>query len=141
MSDVRIESHAAEFAAKVARRNDVALGNMAEDIEMIAAFYGPVLNGRLIKSIKKKRLSSTHWQVRVDLPYAAYQERGMRYDGTRVVKKYSTPGTGAHYLERAGRSVSSKVSQYFSRATAHVRSSSGIAALNSKTDFKNVFGD
>ena len=38
-------------------------------------------------------------------PYAAYQERGMRLDGTHVVKNYTTPGTGSRYLQNAAESV------------------------------------
>lgn len=34
-----------------------------------------------------------------DGPYAAYQHEGMRRDGTHVVKNYTTPGTGAKYIE------------------------------------------
>lgn len=37
----------------------------------------------------------------VDTPYAAYQERGMRFTGTHIVHNYSTPGTGKRYLQHA----------------------------------------
>ena len=37
------------------------------------------------------------------IPYARYQEFGG--DGYRVVKNYTTPGTQAHYLRDAFRSV------------------------------------
>ena len=33
--------------------------------------------------------------------YAQYQERGMRRDGSRVVRKYTTPGTGRHFVKNA----------------------------------------
>lgn len=39
------------------------------------------------------------------VPYAAYQERGMRADGTHVVVNYTTPGTGSRYLRNAAESV------------------------------------
>lgn len=32
--------------------------------------------------------------------YAKYQYRGMREDGTRVVKNYTTPGTGPYWDKR-----------------------------------------
>lgn len=35
-----------------------------------------------------------------EMPYAEYQYRGMRKDGTRVVKKYTTPGTGPYWDKR-----------------------------------------
>lgn len=36
------------------------------------------------------------------VPYAAYQERGHRYDGSYQVRRYTTPNTGAHFLQDAG---------------------------------------
>lgn len=33
------------------------------------------------------------------MPYAAYQERGMRADGTHIIKNYTTPGTGPHFAQ------------------------------------------
>ena len=37
--------------------------------------------------------------------YAAYQERGERFDGTHKVRNYTTPGTGSKYLLNAFESV------------------------------------
>ena len=34
-------------------------------------------------------------------PYAQYQERGERADGTHVVKHYTTPGTGKGFAKNA----------------------------------------
>ena len=39
------------------------------------------------------------------IKYGDYQERGLRKDGTRVVKHYTTAGTHAQYLQQAGLSV------------------------------------
>lgn len=33
-------------------------------------------------------------------PYAQYQYHGMRYDGSHVVKQYTTPGTGPYWDKR-----------------------------------------
>lgn len=35
-----------------------------------------------------------------EMPYAKYQYKGMREDGTRVVKNYTTPGTGSYWDRR-----------------------------------------
>lgn len=40
-----------------------------------------------------------------DHRYAAYQERGERFDGTHKVQHYTTPGTGSRYLLNAFESV------------------------------------
>lgn len=46
------------------------------------------------------------------VPYAAYQERGHRYDGSYQVKRYTTPNTGAHYLQDAGERQTKKGIQW-----------------------------
>jgi hypothetical protein len=38
-------------------------------------------------------------QVVLNARYAEYQHRGMRLDGTHVVKNYTTPGSGKNFLE------------------------------------------
>lgn len=40
-----------------------------------------------------------------EVPYAAYQERGERLDGSHKVQHYTTPGTGSRYLQNAFESV------------------------------------
>ena len=35
-----------------------------------------------------------------EMPYAVYQYRGVRKDGTHVVRKYTTPGTGPYWDKR-----------------------------------------
>lgn len=46
-----------------------------------------------------------HLIIEWDVPYAQYQERGMRADGTHVVKHYTTPGTGKKFAENAVKKV------------------------------------
>lgn len=43
-----------------------------------------------------------------NIAYAAYQERGMRADGSHKVRNYTTPGTGAHYLKNAGDTITKR---------------------------------
>ena len=38
--------------------------------------------------------------ITYESPYAKYQYRGMREDGSRVVKNYTTPGTGPYWDKR-----------------------------------------
>ena len=38
--------------------------------------------------------------VTYESPYAKYQYYGMRKDGSRVVRKYTTPGTGTYWDKR-----------------------------------------
>lgn len=42
-------------------------------------------------------------------PYATYQYYGMREDGSHVVRKYTTPGTGTYWDKRMWTAEGSKV--------------------------------
>lgn len=84
-----------------------ALGAMAESIRGRATMTVPRKNGYLAES---GRVQGTGLEREVifgssSVPYAAYQERGMRFDGSRVVRNYTTPGTGSRYLQNAFESV------------------------------------
>lgn len=43
-----------------------------------------------------------------EIQYAGYQERGKRRDGSYAVKRYTTPGTSAHFLENTGKNVTKR---------------------------------
>jgi len=46
----------------------------------------------LVRSWKKQKYGSTSWLAGFDIIYAAYQHRGRRYDGTRVIKNRPAGG-------------------------------------------------
>lgn len=115
---VRVEDKSAQFQAVNSKQMDIALGRMAQDIEILAKVRVPLKSGNLMKQIERKRLSNKKHQVRVDEDYAAYQERGMRKDGSRVVKRYTTPGTGKDFLKNAGKNVAARATSYFRNAAS-----------------------
>lgn len=45
-------------------------------------------------------VSLTADSITYESPYAKYQYRGMREDGSRAVKNYTTPGTGPYWDKR-----------------------------------------
>lgn len=118
MARVRVDDKSKAFMAANERQMDIALGRMAQDIETIAKVRVPLKSGNLQDMIKKKRVSAKHHQVRADEDYAGYQERGMRKDGSRVVRRYTTPGTGKDYLKGAGQQVAPKATHYFKQAAS-----------------------
>lgn len=138
---VTVIDNSLAFGQNVERQMDIALGTMAQDIEMIAAFKAPVDSGYLIKRIRKVRKNAHRWQVRVDADYAAYQERGMRADGSHVVMKYSRAGTGKDFLKNSGKFVSQRIMNYFRKAAVHVARTSAAPGmpLKNKTDFGSKF--
>lgn len=119
---VKIIDNSKRFVMNNDKAMDRMLERMAKDIRQIAMIRIPYKSGALQRDLKQKRISSRHHQVKTDnIPYAAYQERGMRADGSRRVRKYTTPGTGKEFLKRAGDSVSAKAVQYFRQAASSVR--------------------
>jgi hypothetical protein len=81
---------------------DDALGSAARDTQVDAKAHAPFQKGALRSYSDNNRQGNLHWRVSFDMEYAAYQERGARRDGSHRVRKYSTSGTGAHFLENAG---------------------------------------
>lgn len=57
--------------------------------------YVPMRDGNL-----RKNTMVTANAIYYLSPYAEYQYRGRRKDGSHVVRKYTTPGTGHHWDER-----------------------------------------
>jgi hypothetical protein len=82
---------------------DRALAYAAQDIETIIKTGGrtPKDKGSLRGRTRHERISSGKYRIIVPLVYASYQERGSRYDGSHVVKKYTTAGTGKGWFNAA----------------------------------------
>ena len=57
--------------------------------------YVPRRDGNL-----RKNVMVTNQAIYYMSPYAEYQYRGRRKDGSRVVKKYTTPNTGPYWDEK-----------------------------------------
>lgn len=57
--------------------------------------YVPMDEGNLRTNVDIKPNSITY-----ESPYARYQYYGMREDGTHIVRKYTTPGTGTYWDHR-----------------------------------------
>ena len=90
----------------------VAIRMMMEDIHTLANPVTPYKNNGLRTSVTKQMETPLKGVMRWNVPYAQYQERGMRADGTHVVKRYSTPGTHAHFVEEAVNKVTPKIADY-----------------------------
>lgn len=130
MDNIRIVDNSEEFRKKAENKLDIALGMMAQDIEMIAAFKVPVDTGSLARFIKKYRVNKMRWKVTVNKDYAAYQERGARADGSRRVKKYSRAGSGPHFMRDAINVVVGRKYLYIKKAI-----NSSFTNPTSGTDF------
>lgn len=96
---------------------DMLMGYMAMDIEIFAKNRVPVKHGLLSASIRHFRGSKGLYRVEANKEYAAYQEAGMAKDGTRIVKNYTTPGTGPHWFQGAIDKVWQDKESYVSKVT------------------------
>jgi hypothetical protein len=113
MTSARFTSKLPAFLGKNEAFKDMLMGHMAMDIEVLAKARVPVSNtkasgnsrgggGHLQSAIRHERNpTGTGFRVVAKKSYAAYQERGMRADGSHVVRHYSTSGTGAHWFKDA----------------------------------------
>ena len=116
MGRIKITDNSRAFFSKNQARIDWAFGRMVKDILNLAKAYVPFKSGDLQKSGQTTRLKALSHKVGFYTNYSAYQERGARGDGTRRVKRYSTPGTGANFLKRGGDKVASQAINYIKEA-------------------------
>lgn len=96
-------SKRAEFNRKNAAFVDMVQGHMAGDIERhLKTDAGmPVKIGAMKSETRHFRSPSGGFRVEIGKGYAAYQERGMRADGTHRVRHYTTGGTSSGFFRRA----------------------------------------
>ena len=99
------------YLLKNERVKDRSLAYAAQDIETIIKTGGrtPKDGGHLRGRTRHEKISSGKYRIVAPVAYAAYQERGMRFDGSHVVKKYSTPGTGKGWFNAAIKTVAKNV--------------------------------
>lgn len=97
---VHVTDHSEEIKNATKVKSSIFLRLMMESIEKIAQPNTPKDKGNLGNDILKN-VTGVRGRMEWRKDYAQYQERGMRKDGTRRVKHYTTPGTGPHYAENA----------------------------------------
>lgn len=110
------------------KANDVHMNNavekMADDTLKMAKIDIPLDKGTLQQSgevEKKADMQYVVWFGKTGdaSDYAAAQEAGQARG--RVFKNYSTPGTGAHFLENAGKKIRLIALEYLKQAADRVR--------------------
>lgn len=80
-----------------------------EDIHRISTENTPRLTGQLRADIRKSATGKVG-KIVWGKEYARYQERG--YTSGKV-RRYTTPGTGAHFAENAAKKVGDNPEKYF----------------------------
>lgn len=122
---VRVEDNMPQFTRLNEAAMERALKRMRKDIFVLSQFKAPYEGGELRASGEEKTMGRLKHRVQYGANgasgYASYQHRGMRQDGSRVVKRYTTAGTGKHFLSDSGKIIASKSGQYFKREAESVR--------------------
>lgn len=103
MSNPTFKSNRPVFMLKSDALKDMVQGHMAMDIEVALKNNAgmPVKTGAMKSGTRHFRSPSGGFRVEIDKEYAAFQERGMRSDGSHRVKHYTTAGTGKGFFRRA----------------------------------------
>lgn len=122
---VRVDNKMAVFVRANEQAMERALERMGNDIFVLSQFKVPFRDGDLKSSGEHVRIGRLHRRVRYGSKgaqgYASYQHRGMRADGSRIVRNYTTSGTNKKFLEDSGRIIAPKSGQYFKREFESVR--------------------
>lgn len=115
---MRFTSTPGEFFRKNEAFKDMVMGHMAQDIEVaLKSSSGmPVKTGNMKSQTRHFKSATSQYRVEVDVEYAAYQERGSRADGSRVVRHYTTGGTSKGFFKRAINNVLSHRDSYLEEA-------------------------
>lgn len=104
---VKIKSNSGAVTAMIENNVSQAITQMANAVRTNSRMMAPRKDNHLRSSVQVSgtKLKKVVSYGNTAVPYAAYQERGMRADGTHVVRNYTTAGTHAHFLEQAGDAV------------------------------------
>jgi hypothetical protein len=124
-ASVHVDNKMAVFMRANEAAMERALERMGNDVFVLSQFKVPFLNGDLKSSGEHIRMGRLHRRVQYGESgaqgYASYQHRGMRKDGSRIVRNYTTSGTNKKFLEDSGKIIAPKSGQYFKREFESVR--------------------
>jgi len=122
---VTVENKLAAFTRANEAAMERALERMGNDIFVLSQFKVPYKGGELKNSGEHLRVGRLHRRIQYGESgaeaYASYQHRGMRKDGTHVVRNYTTSGTNKKFLEDSGKVIAPKSGSYFKREFESVR--------------------
>lgn len=118
---VRTIDRSKEFVKENESVMEKAFTRMGGDMVLLTRMFQPYKDGKLSAGTSHKKIGKLKHRVVVDEDHASYQERGKRKDGSHVVRKYTTPNTGAHFLARAGQKIAENTLNYIKQAANSIR--------------------
>lgn len=112
---VKVENHLPAFKMALYSNMDDAIREAAKDVLIKAKNRAPFRKGGLRANADFKKVKPLRQVVNFWMEYAGYQEFGQRKDGSHVVRRYTTLGTGKNYLKKSGDEEVEKLKGRFSK--------------------------
>lgn len=98
-----------------------ALKEAAKDVVIDSRSKAPYRKGALRNEAEPiEQVSPLHYKINYTEEYSAYQEFGGDGHG-KIVRKYTTPGTGKHFLKNAGDKQVQALKMKFKKHSARAR--------------------
>ena len=92
--------------------NTLIIRQMLEDTWTFANPVTPLKTGHLRSAVDKRMIDNKSGYIEWNTPYASYQDRGMRADGSRVIRNHTTPGTHERFASEAVSKVLARLPYY-----------------------------
>lgn len=114
---VKQENNTSAVLKNIEGKIDLVLSSMVTDIYRLSQQQVPVSagGGHLQSFGLAKRVGNLKYEIKYNKEYASYQHRGMRRDGTHVVKNYTYPGKKSHYLTDPAEQILKNQNSYIKR--------------------------
>lgn len=114
--NVTVSNKLPQYSSKVNNALEDALREGGRDIQTLVQTRAPYRKGDLRGQKDARWAGRLLWRVSYWMEYARYQEFGG--DGRRTVRKYTTAGTGKHFLSRSGKDVAHTMDEIIKK---HIR--------------------
>lgn len=132
MTEIRVINHLPEFQEQLEARANMVLKQMAEDAKRYSQMKVPKKTGELRSTAEVEQVSPTHYRIWYDrygdLGYAAYQEFGVRADGSHRVKNHTKASSMTHYLRFSGERIGKSATKYFRAAFKRIPANKSTSA-------------
>lgn len=122
--EVKVDNQMGKFLLKNEKVMDAAVNKMADDIVQLYQVNVTRKLSRLQESAEVDKKESMHYEVWAGRDaetgkYAGAQEAGKA--GSKIFRKFTTPGTGPHAMKKAGERVRMLSLHYLVQAAQRVK--------------------
>lgn len=109
---VKVIDHTPLLIAKVRRNSSLAVRKALEDVKRDSRPVTPKADTNFLRNNVRIQVLGSKGKIGWLAVYAQYQERGKRKDGSHVVRRYTTGGTGKSFAENTVKKVAKNHKKY-----------------------------